>query len=79
VSVAKARHRATLVLMRFPGLARSPKTTNVRKLFGDGIVELLERMWDAQPRLRPTMSDVCAELERLIAEARAAARAARRA
>ncbi|PWO00616.1 kinase-like protein, partial [Tilletiopsis washingtonensis] len=45
-----------------------PKTTNVRKLFGDGIVELLERMWDAQPRLRPTMSDVCAELERLIAE-----------
>ncbi|CAO1616005.1 unnamed protein product [Jaminaea pallidilutea] len=43
-----------------------PPTERIAELFGDGIVKLLNRMWEADPRKRPTMSNVCSDLERLI-------------
>lgn len=43
----------------------------MRRRFGDEIVELLDHMWAQLPRDRPSMSQVCAELERCIALKRA--------
>ncbi|PWN43399.1 kinase-like protein, partial [Ceraceosorus guamensis] len=47
-----------------------PKTASIRKRHGEGIVNLLDRMWDANPRNRPNMLGVVEELERLLAEIR---------
>lgn len=43
-----------------------PPTDRIQHLFGEEIVKLLNRMWDADPRKRPTMDMVCKDLERLI-------------
>ncbi|CAO1629964.1 unnamed protein product [Sympodiomycopsis kandeliae] len=43
-----------------------PPTNRIEELFGVEIVKLLNRMWDSDPRKRPTMDMVCADLERLI-------------
>lgn len=50
-----------------------PFTGTIRRRYGGEIVELLDRMWAHLPRDRPSMTDVCAELERLIALKRGAA------
>ncbi|TKY89313.1 hypothetical protein EX895_001844 [Sporisorium graminicola] len=43
-----------------------PYTGFIRRQFGGEIVDLLDRMWDQTPRNRPSMSEVCTELESLI-------------
>ncbi|KAE8267162.1 hypothetical protein A4X09_0g5181 [Tilletia walkeri] len=47
-----------------------PYTGAIRRQFGDDVVELLDRMWHHSPRERPTMTEVCEELEVLIAQKR---------
>jgi hypothetical protein len=42
----------------------------MRKHWGAEPVALIERMWEQDPRERPTMSDVVADLEAMIAECR---------
>ncbi|KAK0541022.1 hypothetical protein OC835_000342 [Tilletia horrida] len=49
---------------------KRPSTTFIRRQYGDEIVNLLERMWHQTPRDRPTMTEVCEELELLIAQKR---------
>ncbi|KAN0064757.1 hypothetical protein ACQY0O_001814 [Thecaphora frezii] len=44
-----------------------PYTGAVRRQFGGEIVELLDRMWDHQPKQRPSMTEVCREMEALVA------------
>lgn len=44
-----------------------PFTGSIRRRFGDDIVHLLDRMWEQSPRDRPSMSEVCTELEHLMA------------
>ncbi|CBQ73219.1 conserved hypothetical protein [Sporisorium reilianum SRZ2] len=53
-----------------------PYTGAIRRQFGGEIVDLLDRMWDQTPKNRPTMSEVCAELEALIQLKKEAAAAA---
>ncbi|PWN51087.1 hypothetical protein IE53DRAFT_65534 [Violaceomyces palustris] len=43
-----------------------PRTASIRKQFGNEIVELLESMWQHSPKDRPTMTEVCQQLEALI-------------
>lgn len=43
-----------------------PNTDKIAGLFGEEIVRLLHKMWDTDPRKRPTMDMVCRELEHLI-------------
>ena len=43
-----------------------PYTGSIRRQFGGEIVDLLDRMWEHSPKERPTMTEVCEELERLI-------------
>ena len=43
-----------------------PYTGFIRRQFGGEIVDLLDRMWDQTPRNRPSMTEVCNELEALI-------------
>ncbi|KAJ1026751.1 hypothetical protein NDA16_002048 [Ustilago loliicola] len=43
-----------------------PYTGFIRRQFGGEIVDLLDRMWDQTPKNRPTMTEVCNELEALI-------------
>lgn len=43
-----------------------PPTDKISQQFGDDIVKLLNRMWEADPRKRPTMDTVCKDLEKLI-------------
>lgn len=43
-----------------------PYTGFIRRQFGDEIVDLLDRMWDQTPKNRPSMTEVCNELESLI-------------
>uniref|UniRef100_V5ET33 Protein kinase n=2 Tax=Kalmanozyma brasiliensis (strain GHG001) TaxID=1365824 RepID=V5ET33_KALBG len=43
-----------------------PYTGFIRRQFGGEIVDLLDRMWDHTPKNRPTMTEVCTELESLI-------------
>ncbi|KAK0551695.1 hypothetical protein OC846_003185 [Tilletia horrida] len=50
-----------------------PKTGFIRRQYGGEIVELLDRMWHHTPRERPTMTEVCEELELLIAKKRSVA------
>lgn len=44
-----------------------PPTVSIRRHYGLEIVELLNRMWDQNPKERPTMTQVCEELEDLVA------------
>lgn len=44
-----------------------PPTVAIRRRYGGEIVDLLDRMWDHLAKNRPTMSEVCEELEILIA------------
>ncbi|CAD6986497.1 unnamed protein product [Tilletia controversa] len=50
-----------------------PYTGSIRRQYGDDIVELLDRMWHHSPRERPTMTEVCEQLEVLIAQKRSSA------
>lgn len=50
-----------------------PYTGFIRRQFGGEIVDLLDRMWDQTPKNRPTMTEVCNELEALIQMKKAAA------
>ena len=43
-----------------------PYTGFIRRQFGGEIVDLLDRMWDQTPKNRPSMTEVCNELESLI-------------
>ncbi|SPO23604.1 uncharacterized protein UTRI_03870_B [Ustilago trichophora] len=43
-----------------------PYTGFIRRQFGGEIVDLLDRMWDQTPKNRPSMTEVCKELEQLI-------------
>lgn len=43
-----------------------PSTVSIRRRYGSEIVELLDRMWDQNPKLRPTMTEVCEEMENLV-------------
>lgn len=43
-----------------------PYTGAIRRQFGGEIVDLLDRMWDQTTKNRPTMTEVCNELEYLI-------------
>lgn len=45
---------------------KRPPTDKIATQFGEEIVKLLNRMWDTDPRKRPTMDMVCKDLERLI-------------
>ncbi|PWN23734.1 kinase-like protein [Microstroma glucosiphilum] len=45
---------------------KRPPTDKIAAQFGEEIVKLLNRMWDTDPRKRPTMDMVCKDLERLI-------------
>ena len=47
---------------------RRPSIAGLRKYWGNEPVNLLERMWHQDPGERPTMTDVVADLESLIAE-----------
>nr|XP_031862308.1 uncharacterized protein CI109_002273 [Kwoniella shandongensis]KAA5529380.1 hypothetical protein CI109_002273 [Kwoniella shandongensis] len=47
---------------------RRPSIVGLRKHWGDEPVNLMERMWHQDPAERPTMTDVVADLESLIAE-----------
>ncbi|WWC73207.1 uncharacterized protein I206_107173 [Kwoniella pini CBS 10737] len=49
---------------------RRPSISGLRKHWGDEPVNLMERMWHQDPAERPTMTDVVADLESLIAELR---------
>lgn len=53
-----------------------PPTISIRRRFGSEIVDLLDRMWDHNPKERPTMTQVCTELEELVVIKREAAAAA---
>ncbi|CDU26460.1 uncharacterized protein SPSC_06654 [Sporisorium scitamineum] len=53
-----------------------PYTGFIRRRFGGEIVDLLDRMWDQTPKNRPSMSEVCTELELLIQMKKEAAAAA---
>ena len=44
-----------------------PFTGSIRRRYGDDIVHLIDQMWQQNPRDRPSMSEVCAEIEVLIA------------
>ncbi|PWN90540.1 kinase-like protein [Acaromyces ingoldii] len=44
-----------------------PPTVSIRRRYGGEIVDLLDRMWDHLAKNRPTMTEVCEELELLIA------------
>ncbi|MCO5560822.1 hypothetical protein L7F22_014442 [Adiantum nelumboides] len=44
-----------------------PPTVSIRRQYGGEIVDLLDRMWDHLAKNRPTMTEVCEELELLIA------------
>ncbi|CAO1619198.1 unnamed protein product [Parajaminaea phylloscopi] len=43
-----------------------PRLDHIVERYGEGIAKLLSRMWEADPRKRPTMDMVCADLEHLI-------------
>ena len=43
-----------------------PYTGFIRRQFGGEIVDLLDRMWDHTPKNRPSMTEVCNELEALV-------------
>lgn len=43
-----------------------PSTVSIRRRYGAEIVDLLDRMWDQNPKERPTMTQVCQELEQLV-------------
>lgn len=43
-----------------------PSTVSIRRRYGSEIVELLDRMWDHNPKVRPTMTEVCEEMENLV-------------
>lgn len=60
--------KLTLVLFAF---SFRPYTGFIRRQFGGEIVDLIDRMWSQAPRDRPTMSEVCSELEALINEKKA--------
>ncbi|WVF65673.1 hypothetical protein IAT40_000404 [Kwoniella sp. CBS 6097] len=47
---------------------KRPSIAGMRKHWGDEPVNLMERMWHQDPAERPTMTDVVADLESLIAE-----------
>ncbi|OCF31382.1 TKL protein kinase [Kwoniella heveanensis BCC8398] len=47
---------------------RRPSIAGLRKHWGDEPVNLMERMWHQDPAERPTMTDVVADLESLLAE-----------
>ncbi|WVW79217.1 hypothetical protein I302_101183 [Kwoniella bestiolae CBS 10118] len=49
---------------------KRPSVAGLRKHWGDEPVNLMERMWHQDPAERPTMTDVVADLESLIAELR---------
>ncbi|SNX83874.1 uncharacterized protein MEPE_02582 [Melanopsichium pennsylvanicum] len=51
-----------------------PYTGFIRRQFGGEIVDLLDRMWDHNPKNRPSMTEVCDELESLIRMKKEAAR-----
>ncbi|GAK65927.1 kinase-like protein [Moesziomyces antarcticus] len=53
-----------------------PYTGAIRRQFGGEIVDLLDRMWDHAPKNRPSMTEVCTELEALIQMKKDAAAAA---
>jgi hypothetical protein len=53
--------------------SRRPYTGHMRRQFGGEIVDLLDRMWEQNPKERPTMSQVCESLVELIAAKKAAA------
>ncbi|GAC94003.1 hypothetical protein PHSY_001572 [Pseudozyma hubeiensis SY62] len=53
-----------------------PYTGFIRRQFGGEIVDLLDRMWDHTPKNRPSMTEVCSELESLIKMKKEAAAAA---
>ncbi|KAJ9479306.1 Serine/threonine-protein kinase CLA4 [Pseudozyma hubeiensis] len=53
-----------------------PYTGFIRRQFGGEIVDLLDRMWDQTPKNRPSMTEVCSELESLIQMKKEAAAAA---
>ncbi|PWN36267.1 kinase-like protein [Meira miltonrushii] len=53
-----------------------PSTVSIRRRYGSEIVELLDRMWDQNPKLRPTMTEVCEEMEKLVQMKKEAAVAA---
>lgn len=44
-----------------------PFTGSIRRRYGDDIVHLIDQMWQQNPRDRPSMSEVCTEIEALIA------------
>ncbi len=52
--------------------AYRPYTGGMRRHFGGEIVDLLDQMWDQNPKERPTMAQVCTSLEVLIAMKKAA-------
>lgn len=43
-----------------------PPTANLRRRFGGEVIDLIESMWVATPRERPTMAQVCERLRELI-------------
>lgn len=50
-----------------------PPTVAIRRQYGSEIVDLLDRMWNHNPKERPTMTQVCEEMERLMIMKREAA------
>lgn len=54
-----------------------PSTVSIRRHYGGEIVDLLDRMWDHNPKERPTMTEVCERMEELVEGKRQASQARR--
>lgn len=56
-----------------------PPAGPLRRQWGSEIIDLMSEMWEQDPAQRPSMTQVVAELQRLIAAEKAKERAAKRA
>lgn len=43
-----------------------PVTGTLRRQYGGEIVDLIDKMWDQNPKDRPSMTEVCTSLEELV-------------